>query len=66
MSTRTDHVHEEVCGGVDAHEEVGEGDDGLEDGVGLALTQHAAEETLVDVCNLGIILGDHDWAARIN
>ena len=48
----TDHVHEEVCRGVDAHEEVGEGDDGLEDGVGLALPQHAAEETLVDVCNL--------------
>ena len=53
MSTQTNHVHEEVCGRVDAHEEVGEGDDGLEDGVGLALPQHAAEETLVDVCNWG-------------
>ena len=46
----TDHVHEEVCGRVDDHEEVGEGDDGLEDRDGLAVLEHAAEETLVDVC----------------
>ena len=43
-----DHVHEEVGRRVDAHEEVAEGDEGVDEAVGGAVVL-AAEEALVDV-----------------
>ena len=43
-----DHVHEEVGRRVDAHEEVAEGDEGVDEAVGGAVAL-AAEEPLVDV-----------------